>query len=356
MSLLFRILLRNNTLIVLPALFLGTGIYVLTDLFERLDNFVDAQLGLGIMATYFVYKVPLIISQILPVVFLLATVIQLCLMIRNRELTALYAGGVSPRTLLRMLFLCGVLWSGIQLGFSQWLGVLGEQESNRIWQEQVHNRNMHKTLKNLWFIERDQIISLGTLHADNTGEGLLIYALSPDGLQIEEVIRAERYTAEDGNWTLYDIDYTNPKGYLHERRDEMTITLRQDLDSFRLVNSGANPQLLSVFQLGDAIHALEASGSNVELLRTAWHAKLAYAASLAVMTLVAMAIATWKDNIYIASGLALMATFLYYALYTVAGTLGQQGIVPPPFAAWLANILAAAVALGKLAPILISRR
>lgn len=356
MSLLFRILLRNNTLIVLPALFLGTGIYVLTDLFERLDNFVDAQLGFGIIATYFVYKVPLIISQILPVVFLLATVIQLCLMIRNRELTALYAGGVSPLAVLRMLFLCGVLWSAIQLGFSQWLGVQGEQESHRIWQEQVHNKNIHKTLKNLWFIEQDRIISLGTLEPDDTGERLLLYALSPDGLQIEEVIRAERYTAGAKNWTLYDVDYTNPRQYLNERREEMTISVKQDLDSFRLVSSGTNPQQLSVFQLGDAINALEASGSNVELLRTAWHAKLAYAASLAVMTLVAMAIATWKDNIYIASGLALVVTFLYYALYTVAGTLGQQGIVPPLVAAWMANILAAAVAIGKLSPLLISRR
>ena len=47
---------------------------------------------MGMVLTYFVVKMPLVISQILPVIFLLSTVIQLCIMARSRELTALQAG------------------------------------------------------------------------------------------------------------------------------------------------------------------------------------------------------------------------------------------------------------------------
>ena len=39
MSLLFRYLTKNNAMILLPTLAVGIGLYVLTDLFERLDNF-----------------------------------------------------------------------------------------------------------------------------------------------------------------------------------------------------------------------------------------------------------------------------------------------------------------------------
>ncbi len=358
MSLLGRVMLRNNATILLPALLVGMGIYVLTDLFERLDNFIEAGLGFTVIASYFIYKLPLIVSQILPVVFLLSTVIQVCLMIRSRELTALYAGGVSPLTVLRLLFFCGLLWGGVQFGFSQWLGVAGEQQASRIWQEQVRNHNLSNVvLNNLWFTEKAWIVSMGTLNADDSGTDLLAYKLSPDGLAVEEVVQAARFQAETGKWRLFDVHHTLPETFVQQRLDSMTLDLRQDLESFRLIDSvGTKPQQLSILQLGTAIDALKASGSNVEVLRTAWHAKISYAASLAVLALVAMAVATWKDNVYIACGLSLIITFLYYAVYTVSNTLGQQGYLPPPAAAWLANFLASAAALGRLAPVLFSHR
>lgn len=129
MSLLFRYLTKNNAMILLPTLAVGIGLYVLTDLFERLDNFIEAGLSVGMVLTYFVVKMPLVISQILPVIFLLSTVIQLCIMARSRELTALQAGGISLGVVANSMILCGIFWGGVQLGFSEYLGVAGERES-----------------------------------------------------------------------------------------------------------------------------------------------------------------------------------------------------------------------------------
>ena len=94
MSLLFRYLTKNNAMILLPTLAVGIGLYVLTDLFERLDNFIEAGLSVGMVLTYFVVKMPLVISQILPVIFLLSTVIQLCIMARSRSFAA-FSGAAS---------------------------------------------------------------------------------------------------------------------------------------------------------------------------------------------------------------------------------------------------------------------
>ena len=129
MSLLFRYLVKHNAFILLPTLAVGIGLYVLTDLFERLDNFIEAGLSAGMVATYFIVKMPLVISQILPVIFLLSTVIQLCIMYRSRELTALEAGGISLGVVGRSLLLCGLFWAGMQLCFSEYIGVAGERES-----------------------------------------------------------------------------------------------------------------------------------------------------------------------------------------------------------------------------------
>ena len=106
MSLLFRYLTKNNAMILLPTLAVGIGLYVLTDLFERLDNFIEAGLSVGMVLTYFIVKMPLVISQILPVIFLLSAVIQLCIMARSRELTALQAGGISLGVVANSMILC----------------------------------------------------------------------------------------------------------------------------------------------------------------------------------------------------------------------------------------------------------
>ena len=197
MSLLFRYLTKNNAMILLPTLAVGIGLYVLTDLFERLDNFIEAGLSVGMVLTYFVVKMPLVISQILPVIFLLSTVIQLCIMARSRELTALQAGGISLGVVANSMILCGIFWGGVQLGFSEYLGVAGERESARIWQEEVRKKNLAATvLKDVWFTDGDWIVSLGTLDPQAHGTGFSGYELSDDGLSIKRIVQASTFTAE----------------------------------------------------------------------------------------------------------------------------------------------------------------
>lgn len=356
MSLLFRYLTKNNAFILLPTLGVGIGLYVLTDLFERLDNFIEAGLSMGMVLTYFVVKMPLVISQILPVIFLLSTVIQLCLMARNRELTALQAGGISLGVVANSMILCGLFWGCVQLGFSEYLGVAGERESARIWQEEVRKKNLAATvLHDVWFTDGDWIVSLGTLDPEARGTGFTGYELSDDGLSIRRIVQAPVFAAAPDRWVLRDARVYTPDAFSQTEEAEMALPLRQDPQTFRLVSTATKPQQLPLWQLGEAIQQLQSSGSNVENLRTAWHSKLAYAASILVMAFVATAIVSWKDNIYIAVTLALVTTFLYYAVFTLGTTLGQRGIIPPLLAAWGANIIASLIALWRLIPLLLRR-
>ena len=356
MSLLFRYLARDNALLLLPTLAVGIGLYLLTDLFERLDNFIEAEVPLRMVLTYFLVKTPLVISQILPVIFLLSTVIQLSIMARNRELTALNAGGISLGVVARIMICCGLFWSVAQFSFSEGLGVAGERESARIWQEEVRKKNLAATvLRDIWFTEGPWIVSLGTLHPDASGTEFSAYKLNEDGSAIENMVEAPTFQAAPGNWVLHQADIFVPERFLRETLPEFVITLSQNPATFRLVGAGTKPQQLPLWQLGAVINQLQRSGSNVENLRTAWHTKLAYAASVMVMALVATALVSWRSNIYIAAALALICTLLYYALFTVGTSLGQRGVLSPFLAAWGANLIAGACALCRLAPLFLPR-
>ncbi|MDD6088841.1 MAG: LptF/LptG family permease [Desulfovibrionaceae bacterium] len=351
MSLLSRYLIRNNFAILIPTLLIGIGLYLLTDLFERLDNFIEADLPLATVLMYFAVKLPLVVSQILPVIFLLSTVIQLCLMTRNRELIALRSGGISFSVIARALLLCGAFWSISQFCFSEYLGVAGERESARIWQEEVRKRNLAAAvLRNLWFTDGSWIASLDTLNPDCSGTGFAAFHIAETGADIDTVIHADSFMAQPGSWTLYAVSQYEPQSFTREHKKTLVLPLQYDPENFRIMRNNTKPQHLPFMQLGQIINRLKGSGSNVEHLRTTWHAKIAYAASLMVMALLAIAIVSRTENIYFAVTAALIATFLYYALHTTGLTLGQKGVISPIWAAWAANIAAAAAAAWQLMP------
>jgi lipopolysaccharide export system permease protein len=64
-----RYLLRQNLFYLLTTLAVGTALYLMSDLFDRLDDFMEAGLGMATALRYFAVKIPLIISQIMPAVF-----------------------------------------------------------------------------------------------------------------------------------------------------------------------------------------------------------------------------------------------------------------------------------------------
>lgn len=83
------------------CLAVGTCIYLLSDVFDRLDDFIRAGLGVETILFYFLVKIPVIVSQLMPAIFLLAMVIQMGVLTRSKELLALQAGGVSFAWLIR---------------------------------------------------------------------------------------------------------------------------------------------------------------------------------------------------------------------------------------------------------------
>lgn len=350
MSLMSRYLLRQNFFLMFMVLGVGIGLYLLSDLFDRLDDFLEAGVSAKVAITYFVVKTPLIISQILPAVFLIACILQLCIMARSRELVALQAGGISFLRLARFFFVCGIAWAVAQLAFSQFLGVQGEQLAARIWKEDVRKKSIQDTeLNRVWFTEGSYIVHLGTVvPAKRQGRNVTAYELSDDGREIKQVLKARSFTAKPGDWTLRNVRILDPGMLTTGRADAYSLPLQQDVAAFQVVDPRTDLQKLPLWKLWTATRQLQATGSNVEALRTALHMKLAYACSVMVMGLIGLMLVTWKDNLYICIGTGLLLTFVYYALFTVGGTLGEKGIVSPVLAAWGADILFGGSALARI--------
>lgn len=345
MSVLSRYLLRRNLFLLFALLALGAGVYVLTDLFQRIDTFLDARDGVGLMGLYYLTRLPLIISQILPAVFLISIVAQLMLMAKNRESIALQSGGVSPAAMLRFVIVYGLVWSCLQFAFSQVLGVYGESVSRQMWLEDVRGRDLKASaIEGLLFTQGRYVV-----HADlawpkrEEAAGLRIYKLSPDGNSMEASYNAMKAEASENGWTLFDVELIEPADYRYSRHESLRIDLKQDLATFSSYDDSLKVSEISLPQLADTITRLERTGTNVEALRTELYGRFAYAGSILVMGILGLALSTRVESIYLGIIAALVLTFLFYAANGFFSAMGQSGALPPQLAAWLANIIFAAL-------------
>lgn len=141
MSLLYRYIFSQflrNLLLVVGALI---TIYLLVDFFEKIDNFIEAGQPATLAIQYLLLKIPLIISQLLPVCLLLSGVITLGIMSQNREFMALEAGGVSYVKILTPILLATSFFTLLALLAGEWIVPSTIRETNRIWYEDVKKTN-----------------------------------------------------------------------------------------------------------------------------------------------------------------------------------------------------------------------
>lgn len=349
MTILSRYLIRQNIFLLMAILIVAIGVFLLADLFDRMDAFLRAGIGFWGIIKYFTLRLPSIVSQLIPAVFLMALVIQLNILSRTNEMVALRAGGISPFVIMKFIIKYGFFWACAQLVFSQALGVEGDRYAASIWREEVRGRYDDETIDGLWFTEQKMVIHLDTvIPLAGKGSGFLAYELADDGVSFKSIIQAKSFIINKKSWTLYNGTLAIPASFTRDHFEEYTLPIKQDLQAFAKIEAARDPKLLPLWELRFVINRLKNAGSNVEAYLVAWHAKMAYAASVIVMGIFALAISLLTQNIYKAIGYSLLIIFLFFAINKMAITLSEQGIILPFIGGWFADIFAFLVGVGWL--------
>ena len=336
-----RYLARQNIFFMLICLGVGTGVYLLSDIFDRLDDFVKAGLSGQLIIYYFFVKIPVIFSQIMPAVFLLSLVIQMGVLSRSRELVALRAGGISFGWFVAYFFIYALIWSCAQLVFSQYVGVFGEHEANRIWKQEVRKYQLDEMrIDNIWFREGPFIVHASqAIPNQNRADDVTVYEFELDSRQLVRVLNAKRALVDENGWGLLDVTELDVRSFSSTQRVSQFLSVRQNLKAFSAVQGPEDKTQLPLWDLSRVIQGLEASGANVERLRTAWHSKISYAFTIVVMALMAMVLVSVSENLYMNVGVSLLLAFLLYGMHVVGVSAGQKGVMPPVVAAWMGNIV-----------------
>lgn len=330
----------KNLALVLGALL---AIYLLIDFFERVDNFLAAELGPGLAVKYLLLKVPLIFEQLLPVGLLLAGIITLGMLNRHHELMALQAAGLNLRRIVRPLLLAAAAFILLGLAASQWLLPPTMAEGNRIWYEQVRQEGAKGIERHgrFYYRGRDGIYSFLPTPGDGDRLRDFSYLTRDDQYRLKELLSAAEAVWDGRSWTLHQGQRQRVVGGEEELTVEpfsrLAVELPETPADFFLPPYALSERSLSKLYRQATV---EAATPRRDEARLELHRKLSYSMLglplllTGIPILLAMHRGRGRD-LALAIPAAAFLAFITWGLWSIGQALAAAAYLPPALAAWL---------------------
>ncbi len=321
-------------------------IFVLSDLSERQDEFIDRGLSGGEMALGYLFQIPHFIVWASPIAALIATVFTVHSMTIHREIQAAKAGGISFH---RLVF--PVLPAGIVMTVGAFLLSMAVPATNRKAAEVLGDREVRGDFRSDFVHQmeggqtlsiRQLIVPTGTIQRiaveDRKEDGTLRHVWAYQG----SYGTADGWTFQNGNLRVVHPDRTEI-AYTFERYRQRGL----DVPPEQLLDDPPEDQELGYRELGQRADALRRSGGNPDKLLVRRAQKLSIPAATLVIVLFGAPLATsiQKGGPSVGVGLSLSSTILYLMLLRLFEAIGASGGMPPFWAAWSPNFLFLAVGI-----------
>ncbi|NOY70688.1 MAG: LPS export ABC transporter permease LptG [Deltaproteobacteria bacterium] len=332
-------------------------LYLCVDFFARIDKFMVREIDPIKIVFYFIYKIPLIISQITPAGILLAVLSVFGLMGRNNEIIALKSGGVSPFYLLRPVIVIGIVLTLFLFVFSEIIVPVTTARANRIAMgEKKQKRALESMQNNIWIRQKNGIVHVKYVSpTDRSLLGVTLYDFD-SSFNLVRRVDARSATWEKNGWVfsnalVQSFDHAG-KGGKTGFFDQKRIYLDILPDEFKPVVKDTDE--MSFASLRNYIRRMEADGYDATHYRVDLDAKLAFPFVCLIMCLMGSGISLAGkavDGMAASFGYGIVMAAIYWSAYSFCLSLGYGGVLPPVIAAWTVNILffcAAAILILRL--------
>ena len=320
-----------------------TAAYLLGDIFDRFETLVHHG-GLGLLGLeYFALKIPLIVTQLLPIACLAGVLLGFALLNRTGEVLACQQLGISRIGMMIPVLVIGVLISGFQFVLSETVVPAATREAKYLFEVELRGRQLQGVFANrhIWVRARGGFLSANSYDRKNQIlEDITLYRIDQN-YDVTDIFHADSAGWDRKGWS--------PRGVTRYRLSAGTVSSSEppgflinitpaDLNLLRL-----EPEEFSIWELNRYIHDLKRKGLDPGGYLV--DRDLKYAVPLSCLIMVALGISLSLDplprhlSLGRSFGLAIVIGFGYWLATGLTSSLGHSGFLPPWFAAWSPNLL-----------------
>lgn len=348
-----RYLLRSFLSSLVMALLAFIIIFIVVDVFEKIDKFVDNEATLDSVIRYNLLKIPEIVLLVLPVAMLLGCLFGLGNLARRNEILPLQNAGISTNRILLPIYLLGFLVSAAAFLLGETVLPRANVKKNEVWKMEI--RKEARPSGNI----RTKVNYLG-----RGGRHYLIGRYDARKFQMFDVViqtfadntLVERIDAKSGEWAGGQWSFRDgfrrtftDEGEHAEHFDLITVPdLHETPDDF--AKREKEPDEMSYKELHRFVDKTRAGGGYATKEAVEMHLKVAFPFSNAILILLGSPIATRRrrSGLAVSFALAVGLAFVYYGAIRIGQALGQNDTLAPLPAAWLGNAIFGVAAILSL--------
>ncbi len=324
------------------SLLVLTFLFLLIDIFTILNRFqVSGSVYLG----YFIYYIPWIISQMMPIAGVLATVFLFITIQKNNELVVFYSLGISIYQVLAPLLVVLFLTSFFGWFFTDKIVPKAIERRNYYYYVEMKKKpasyNKFKE-KNIWLRTQEAIVNFKEVLSESEVTGAKVFFYDKDKWRLVRTIDAKNVRIGETAWVFKDGVETFYKPLSIVLKPFKAILTKPLQGSQEFTKSLPRPESMTLSQLSNAIKQAKTSFMETKLLETEYYGKLSFIFSALFLSLLALPFCI-KDqrssSLFLGLGFTLGLVLFYWVVYSLTLSLGKAGVLPAMVAAWLPGAL-----------------
>jgi lipopolysaccharide export system permease protein len=353
MKILDKYLIKQFLLTIVFGLVAFTLIFVVIDMMENLDDFIDQSVGLKIILNYYLVFTPEIIKLITPVAVLFAGLFTVGKAANLSEITAIKASGVSLFRfmlpfLITTLFICGfsIYFAGYVVPHANTVKVnLERKYLNRGFVfagSNIFFKDSPTKIVNIAYFDnsQNQAHRVSIQEFDATDPTKMISRV--DAIKMTFDTTSRKWIAENGVKRFFSGEKESAEYF-----NQLTFS---DLNFHpdELSSKQQKPEEMNLDDLKKLIVSQIREGTDPKGTLIEYYSRFSFSMSSIIIVLFGIPLATVKrrrGGLAVQIGINILITFVYLVLMKISQAFGKNGALDPMITAWFANILFFAAAI-----------
>ncbi|MEI7812456.1 MAG: LptF/LptG family permease [Ignavibacteria bacterium] len=355
MKLIDRYFIKQFVQTLLFALAAFLVVFVIIDMMENLDDFIDQNVTVRMILEYYLYFIPEIVRLMLPVATLLACLFTVGRMANQNELTAIKSSGVSLYRIMAPYVVAGFIISLLSLLFAGYVVPLANKNKVTIEQKYM-KKDIAVTGTNIFFQDsRTRIIEIYYYDQRNMqANQISIQDFNKDDLTKmtarTDAVRMQ-YDTLKHVWNIYDGVKRSFSGD-YEKLEMFTSLIVNNLHfmPIDIIAKQQKPEEMTLTELDKFYKNQERTGNDPTRTLIEYHSRYSFALASVIVIFLGLPLASIKKRggLALQFGISLLFTFLYLGFMKISEAFGKNGILDPLITAWFANFVFFSAALINL--------
>ncbi len=328
-------------------------LYIIIDLFGRMDEILKQNINIGILWEYYLSIIPLIVIQTAPVASLISAIYVLGTLNKYGEITAMRSAGISIYRILMPFIYIGFAITILVFSISEKILPQSMRKAESIKANSIENIDKSKPVNKIMipnialYGKDNRLIFIDNFDpTSKTAMGITILEQDKkDNVSLK--ISAHEAKWLDGKWVFsniltYKLDNKGTVIGSPEFFQEKIIYMEKPKD---LISKGTNYEYMSFRDLLNYTKNFsKTSPKLITRLRVDLHQKISLPFINLVVILIGAGFALrvrqrGKATALLGIGMSIAIGFIYYAFMASCMALGKSGTLPAFLSAHLANIL-----------------